>query len=413
MLYKILKKLTVGCMLLFVLQSIAAQDVHLNLESVLDMGTKKSLILIQSNNKIEIKRVALEHAGHWENPTLDFDVNSKVAREFGNNKLELNSISIGQAIPIFKSSAKKLVATADYKLAQLQKKSALLELRKVLAESYHEVQYHKALWELQEDKLKQISMIQKRRVGKVVHFISSLDKKRLEIIKQNSALEREQALDAFRRSVAQLKNLLDLDLDKKLTFDSISSTVKLKQMHKYLDKVESHPLITSIKLEQEKSIASVKLVKRERFEDPVLTIYRDRDVLLDREQINIGAALTLSIPLWSHNKAEIVGHQTRGRELALGHKITVHSYQGRVKHAYMTLQRQIKLEAQYREKVLKDAKELLRRTIKKFNTGNSSILSLIDVYESYFSYKSAYTAIVFDMRIKVASLKYYSGSNLL
>ena len=391
----------------------SSEKTYLDRNKVIEMGLKNSLLLFQAENNVEIKKIHLDHIGAWENPTIDFDTNSKVSRELGEKKIELNSISLSQSIPIFKNSAKKSIATADYELSKLQKMNSILNLKKKLSKIFYEVQYHKAQLDLHKEKLKKITKISTRKTGKIVHFVSSLDKKRLQIIKQNSALEVDQSLDVFRKSVAKLKNFLDLELFVKLDFPEISTTLNLSELSSYFDNVKDHPYIQVLKLEEEKSNSNIKLAKASRFEDPVISIYRDRDFLMDQEQINVGATLSITIPLWSHHKSEILSAKKNGLEYKLRHKKMLHSFQGRVKHAYLTLERQIRIEKQYREKVLQEANKLLEKTIQKFNTGNSSILSLIDVYESTFSYRFAYVDILFDMRNKASDLNYYSGTDLL
>lgn len=391
---------------------IAEQVIHLELKDVLSSGVKKSLDSMQSENQVEVSKIELEHSGRWDNPEIELDSNSKVSREIGGKKMALSSIAISQSIPLFKTSAKKEVAQANYDVAKLLKLNTDLEVQKRLSETYYEVQYHKAQLDLQSTKLTKISETTNRTKGKVVHFISQLDKKRLQIIKQNNSLEREQSLDTFRRSVVELKTILDMDLAQKLSFEPLQTKAILNDLSFYLDKVDSHPYLLALKQKQKHSDASLRLNKLNHFGDPVLRIYRDNDFLNDVEQTNVGASLSISLPLWGGREAEVVSELKRKRALVLGHKIALRSYQGRVKHAYLTLKRQIALEKQYRESVLKDAKDLLERTIKKFKTGNASILSLIDVYESYFSYHASYLDIVYDMNKKIANLNYYSATKL-
>lgn len=386
-----------------------AQELVLTPYKAIELSKEHSLELMMEKNKNIVEREVANELTLVRNPEISFSMDSKVSREIGEKKMELNSISIEQEIPLFTFFAARKAQMADLSKAKYSDRVTEIIHNDSIQKLLLQAQYKKMILKLNKQRVETLEKLKQNQSKKVVYYLSKLDQKRIDIIKNESILKFEDSQAAFREEMLGLKNQLGISLEQKVTLEDMQVPKELKAPSLYFKALEQHPMIVSSQLAAESSLAHQNLASLQKYGNPKIALFKDKDFLADEKQTSYGVEVSLTLPLWGNQSSTVTQHKLDQILNQKKHDKLKEISNGRVKQLLMLLESERDREKNFKERILSSAKILLDERINEYLKGRSNLLILIDAYNSYFEYEQSYLEVLYSFNRHYLELQFYEN----
>lgn len=393
----------------------SADTVVWTLESTIERAKEVAPEMRVAEAEVMARQGELTQASSWPNPTIDLRADDRLGQEDGRGGADMTQFALSQPLPLRRVARERAVAETRLAGAEEGRRLRRLELERAAAQAFHDLQRAQAKIELARARLKETESYPGTGGGRdrLVRYLAPLERARIPILREeaNQAVaaaerEREQALIAFRARLA-------------LPADAAAEVVPLAELPapstlETLERnLENHPLLIAARKEQEAAEANIAAAQSQRFADPALNLFRERDILAGGRRYVTGVGLSVQVPLWNTNpgvvdkaKAEALRART---EFELAHRELL----TRLRRSHAELMRASAQAERVRANLLEPAQRLNDLTRRSFAAGETNVLTLIDAANSYFDAQARYVELVAQVQEAASELRLASGVSML
>lgn len=364
--------------------------------------------------EVRASKGALQQAGQWPNPQIEMRADDRLGQEDRNGGVDLTQFSVSQPIPLSgRLSRETEVAEADLRAVSASKRYQLLLLEARAARLFHTLQLATATLNLAEERLTLADILRdagrrRARAGE----LADLARLRLDIIRESAKQVIDGAEGMYNESLIQFRAVLNLSSTLVPNLAPLAPYGTIPAITKLEAELLRHPAIKSANTRVEAARSNVALKRAERWPDPELKFFRERDFLGSRRENVTGVGVGITIPLWDLKSGRI--SKARAHEsLARGEVHVVNrDLASRLRKSHLHLTHLVQQAAEYREKVLGPASKLLDLTQKSYAVGEAEILSLIDANNTYFDSRAHYLKLLQDAWLEAADLRVAAGRSI-
>lgn len=365
--------------------------------------------------EVAVRQGELTQAGSWPNPTIDLRADDRLGQEDGRGGTDFTQLALSQPLPLRRVPRERAAAEARLAGAEEGRRLRRLELERAAAQAFHELQRAQAKLELARARLKETESYPGTNSGRdrLVRYLAPLERARLVILREEanqvvaaSEREREQALITFRAQLA-------LPVDAAVEVPSFAEPSTPPAIEVLERNLENHPLLIAAHKEQEAAEAGIAVAQSQRFADPTLNLFRERDVLAGNRRDVTGIGLSVQVPLWNTNSGIV--DKAKADALRVGTELDVARRESltRLRRRHAELIRVLAQAERVRVNLLEPAQRLNDLTRHSFAAGEANVLALIDAANSYFDAQARYVELIAQAQEAASELRLASGVSML
>lgn len=413
------RRLLTGVSLVFLPVLATAQGDAWTLESATQRAMEIAPEIRTADAGVAARESELTQAGSFPNPTIEARADDKLGIEDGQGGTDLTQLALSQPLPLRRLSRQRAAAEANLESARANRRYQQLLLEREVARVFHALQLTVAKRQLAEERL-QLQLNAESPAGprqgktaRLVRYLTPLERRRLAVLSEEAnqavlAAEREQ-----QKAMVEFRALLALPpgaLPEPAPLDAPMAPAELEALMRELD---SHPALAAARQELEAARAGIAVAESQRFADPALNLFRERDVLAGGRRNVTGIGLSVQVPLWNANrgpvdkaKAEAAGSQARLDAAS-------RDARGRLAQAHAQLARLLNQTERLRTNLLDPAREVFDLTRRGFAAGESNILALVDANSTYFDARARHLELLAESALAAADLRIALGRSVL
>lgn len=403
-----------GFLLLTQTPVLAAQAQKLTLEQSVQRAVAVAPEMKVATAEVGKQKGMLERAGAWPNPTVSLQADDNLKREENGSGYSFTEFSVSQPIPIGRLEKQRKQAEASVNSAEFQQfqQALLLEFR--VAQLFHTYQLKEAKLKLAKQRLKQARHyqdggIRSKHDTTLVRYLTPLEKMRLNIVLQVAKQAVELAEGEFSHASTNFRALLGIPYDQPLQLAALTPVIQPESFEQLQKHLASHPALLAEQQTILSSEAGIEVAEKERFTDPVVTIFRKNAFLGNRRQPNTGIMLSVQVPLWEQNNGGVVRARQTVYQAQARLNMKQRDLQTSLQMSYLHLGHLIKQAEDYRINLLKPAKQVFRLTRKGFDAGELNVLTLIDANNTYFDAQARYLTLLQEGWLELAMVRKSAG----
>jgi len=374
----------------FIFLSIVTGSLHASgLSAFITDAVKSSHAFKLSQLKIEQKKATLEHKSMWKNPQVEVAFDDKI-----NGSLDMVSMELSQALPIWGERE----ATIKHSKALLKKAHYGKENTK-LQVSYYAANLYRVLYQ-QKQKLHTLKS-QRKEMKKLLNIIkkreqsgdvSGIERDRIEIglYRLNVTIEKEKShyLDLLLSAQTLLKK-------QKVYINAPIKHQRFKKIKQLSKNILKHPNINRLRAELDAKNHALSLAKTKAYPSPELFIYQEKEgmALAGTHEIYEGG-IRLSIPLWNQNREAIEIQKVEKLKASESLNNASFKLKEQSKRYFKLYTRLKEQQYRYKKRVLSQSKKLYQLSKKLFESGEKSLLEMLDAQAFYFSSELEYNGLI-------------------
>lgn len=364
--------------------------------------------------EVQARAGELTQAGSWPNPTIDLRADNRLGQEDGRSGTDFTQLALSQPLPLRRVERERRVAEARLAGAEEGRRLRRIELERAAAQAFHELQLAQAKLDVARARLKETENYPGAAGtrDRLVRYLAPLERARLAILREeaNQAVttaerEHEQALIAFRVRLA-------LSPDALVEVAPLAEPFAPPAIETLEKNLESHPLLAAAQREQEATEAGIAAAQSQRFADPALNLFRERDFINDTRRDVTGVGVSVQVPLWNTNPGVVDKARAEALRARTEYEIVLRDTRERVQRAYAELTRTLTQAARVRTSLLEPAQRLDELARRSFAAGEANVLALIDAANSYFDAQMRYTELLARAQQARAELQFAAGQSL-
>ncbi len=413
---KVFRGLLIGLLLALMPRMAAADGATWTLESTIQRVVQVAPEGRAADADVAARQGELTQAGSWPNPTIDLRADDRLGQEDGRGGTDFTQLAFSQPLPLRRVPRERAVAEARLAGAEEGRRLRRLELEREAAQSFHELQRAQAKLDVAQARLKETESYPGRAVGardRLVRYLAPLDRARLAILREeaNQAVavaerEREQALIAFRARLA-------LPADAAAEAPPLAEPPAPPVLEALERNLENHPLLTAARKELEAAEAGIAVARSQRFADPALNLFRERDVLAGSRRDVTGVGVSVQVPLWNTNPGVVDKAKAGALRARTEYEIVLRDARARLRRAHAELARTLAQAERLRTNLLEPSQRLDELARRSFAAGEANVLALIDAANSYFDAQTHYVELLAQAQLSAAELRLATGQSLL
>jgi cobalt-zinc-cadmium efflux system outer membrane protein len=223
----------------------------------------------------------------------------------------------------------------------------------------------------------------------------------------------EVAEGEYNEAMASLQALLAIPAETEPQLTDLSTVPTPAELAQLETALKNHPALEADQHMLLSTEASVAVAEARRFDDPVLTVFSEKDFLANRRQDSNGFMLSVSLPLWNQGAGSVraarAAVQQSRSELALKQR----ELRTNLHKTYLHLGHLIEQAQHYRTRLLEPAQQVFKLTRKGFEAGELNILTLIDANNTYFDAQERYFELLHEGWLELAEVRRSAGISLL
>lgn len=341
-----------------------------------------------AETEIAAREGELSQAGAWPNPTVDVRADNKLGIEDGRGGTDLTQIALSQPIPLRRLSRQRAAAQASLEGAQENRRYQKLLLEREVARVFHALQLATARRQLAGERLRLIAespnTSHKTGTDRLVRYLTPLERRRLAILSE----EASQAVAVAERE--QQKALIDFRALLALPAGSAAETAALlvsatpASLEVLTRTLDEHPALAAARKDAEAAQAGIASSESQRYADPALNLFRERDYLAGERRDVTGIGVSVQIPLWDSNSGMVSKAKADAGRAQARLDAAQRDARSRLEQAHTQLLRLLEQSERLRGKLLEPAHEVFTLSRRGFAAGELNILTLVDANNTYF-----------------------------
>ena len=364
---------------------------------------------------VSAKRGALQQAGAWPNPQIELRADDKIGKDQGNGGIDFTQFALSQSLPLSgRLGHQQAIARAQLEAAQAERRYQLVRLETQVAQGYHNLQLATERMRLAQQRLQ----LAEESLGIGVRHaeageLSHLEHLRVVLFRESAQQNLDKSEGAYNEALSRFSAYLDLapqavpQLAPLIPFDAIPVYEQLEA------DLGNHVALLAARQRVEAARADVRLARAERFPDPDLRFFRERDLLNDRRQDVTGIGIGVAVPLWDRNSGRI--NESRAEIIKVESELQVleRDLGSRMRQSYLHLDHLVQQGEHYRERLFTPAREVFDLTRNAYANGEADIHALTDANNVYFDAHERYLELLQEAWLEAAELRLAVGHALV
>lgn len=386
------------------------------LESAIQRAVEIAPEMRAAEAEVQARAGDLTQAGSFPNPSIDLRADDRLGQEDGRGGTDFTQLALSQPLPLRRVARERAVAESRLAGAEENRRLRRLELERAIAQAFHELQRAQTKLDVAQARLKETEGYPggaKDARDRLVRYLAPLERARLAILREEASQgvvaaerEREQALIAFRARLALAPDAAA----ETVPFAEPPAPPALEALARNLD---NHPALAAARREYEAAEANIAAAQSQRFADPALNLFRERDVLAGARRNVSGVGLSVQVPLWNTNPGLVDKAKAEALSARTDYEIVAREARVHLDQTYTELTRVLVQVQRLRLSLLEPAQRLNDLARRSFAAGEASVLALIDAANSYFDAQTRYVELLAQAQAAQAELRLAAGQSLL
>ena len=356
----------------------------------------------------------LQQASAWPNPSVSIQVDDKLGIEDAAGGYDVTQVAISQPLPLGRLTHQRQQAGAALASAEAQRRQQQLLLEHKVAQRFHALQLAEAKLQLEKKRLQQASRYQntgRQRTANdpLIRYLTPLERMRLDLVLQAAKQSTEVAEGEYNEVAASFKALLAMSINTELQMMPLALVPAPSAFNVLENTLQDHPALEADKQIVASARAGIAVAKSKRFDDPMLTLFREKDFLADRRQESTGVILSIQVPLWNQNNGSVSQARYAVHQAQAGLDLKQRELKTNLLKNYLHLGHLIEQAEHYRSKLLKPAQQVFKLTRKGFEAGELNILTLIDANNTYFDTQERYFELLQEGWLELSEVRKSAG----
>ena len=360
----------------------------------------------------------LTQAGAWPNPTVDLRADDRLGQEDGRGGTELTQIALSQPLPLRRLARQRAAAGANLESARENRRYQRLLLEREASRVFHALQHTEAAVGLARSRLDLAEGYGRPEPGgkardPLVRYLTPLERIRLAVLREEAGQTVMAAEKDYQKALAEFRSLLALPADTAVQAAPLELPAPPPEPAGREQNLDAHPVLAFARREVEAARAGVVVAESQRFADPALNLFRERDFLNGERRDVTGVGISVQLPLWNQNRgpvakarAEVLRAQA---QLGLRQRDTL----TRLSQSYTELARRIEQAQRTRTNLLEPARQVFELTRRGFTSGELNLLALVDANNTHFDAQARYLELLKEAQVAAAELRLAAGISLL
>lgn len=363
--------------------------------------------------EIASREAELEQAEAWPNPTIDVRADNRLGIEDGNGGGSLTQIAVSQPLPLHRIARQRAVAEANLDSARENLRYRKLLLEREVAGAYQALQLADARLRLAEERLKLVgespAAARTNGTDRLVRYLTPLERQRLSILAEeaNQAVtmaEREQ-----QKAFLDFRALLALPVEVPLEVTELVVPQTPTSLDVLLRTLDTHPALAVVRKESEAAQAGIAVAESQRYADPALNLFLERDYLAGAQHNVTGVGISVQIPLWNSGGGVIAKAGAEASRAQAQLAVVQRNARIRLEQAHAELRRLLDQTDRLSNKLLEPARNVFMLTRRGFASGELNLLMLVDASNTYFDARLRHLQLQQDSALAAADLRLAAG----
>ena len=242
-----------------------------------------------------------------------------------------------------------------------------------------------------------------------MRYLSPLERARLDILRETARQDVAFAEGKWSEAASQFRALLALPADGQPEAVALVPLAAPAALTELQGRLATHPALRASQYARDASRAQVNVARSQRFTDPSVSIFRERDTLAGSRQDYTGVMLGVQIPFWNANGggvARAVAEADKADALLAAQRRDLESS---LRQNHLHLGHLIEQAEHYRTRLLTPARQVLDLTRNGFASGEQNGLALVDASKTYFEAQARYLELLYDAWVEAAELRLAAG----
>lgn len=396
------------------ISAVSAAEPVWTLERSVERALAVAPELAAAQAAIDARGAAAHELRAWANPRVGARADNRMGKDDGRGGYDATELTLTQPLARDRA-ARREVATALVAEAQAQRAAERLALEREVAVAFHDVQLRHAQLALAEERLATTQALTARRSrarDPLVRVLTPLERLRVQLLTATA----EQAVANAEGERAEALSRLSLRLQKspaELRLVAPTAAPDLPALAELDARLNSHPALAGLAQGEAAARAEVDVARAQRWADPAVQFFYERDVFADRRQTVTGVGFEVGLPLWNGGKAAIAQAQAnvaRAHSLQEAQRRDLAADLAKSYTHYSHLREQAQ---NFRERLLTPAQQVLARTRRAFASGEANLIAFIDASNAYFDAHSQYLQLLHDAWVEAAEVRAAAGVSLV
>jgi len=358
----------------------------------------------------------LRAAGSWPNPSINLRADDKLGQEENTGGSDLTRVGISQPLPFRRLARQRVAAEAVLAASEANRRAQQLQLEQATARAFTVLQFAAARLSLGLDRLKTAQEYAKNVRGKrdpLVRYLTPLERRRLAILQEEAQQAVLGAQREHERALIDFRRFLALAPDATVALPALTPAAAPLPLPTLQAKLDAHPVLVAAQQEVEAARAKIAVAESQRFADPEIGVFRERDFINDaRRDVNV-IELSFQIPLWNLNHGPVDAAKANAMRAQADLAVRQRDAGTRLQQNYTELTRLIAQAERMHENLLVPAREVLDLTRRAFASGEANVLTLVDANNTYFDAQTHYLEALKDSALAAANLRLAAGQSVL
>lgn len=379
---------------------------------VLEVAPERRL----SDTAVDLHQEELIQAGTWPNPSIDLRADDRIGQLSGQGGTSLAQLSLSQPLPFRRIARQRAAAESVLSAAQANRQAQFLLLEREAARVFHALQFAAAKRQLAKERLELTDNFSAGRTtahgDRLRRYLTPLELGRLAIMREEArqaAIFAERDYENARIGFRSLLGLADGTAETTLPIPP----TRPPSFEVFARELDRHPAIEAARHETEAAEGGIEVAESQRYADPVLKLFRDKD-FNNGATINVtGIGVGIEIPLWSRNRALEGKAKAEADASRARYDAQLRDARTRLEQAYAQLSRLQNQTAQISADLIEPARKVFELTRRSFAAGESNVLALVDANNAYFDARARYQELLQECALALADLRLAAGSSLV
>ncbi len=373
--------------------------------------------LLSAEAEINARTADLIQASAWPNPSIDVDANNRLGLENGRGGADFTRIGISQPLPLSRIGHQRTAAEANVERAQANLRYQHFLLERDVARVFHALQLAAAKHQLAEERKRlvaeSLNTSRKSSADRLVRYLTPLERQRLSILNEeaiqaDAVAEREQ-----QKALIDFRTLLALPNLDRAEVEELTLPIQPVSLDKLLRELDAHPALLRARKDAEAAQAGISVAESQRYADPTLSLYRERDTLAGTRRDVTGVGISVQVPLWSNSSGTVAKANAESERMRAQLAVAQRDARSRLEQAHTQLLRLLDQARRLRTNLLEPARSMFTLTRRSFAAGELNVLTLVDANNTYFDALARYLDLQQECVLAAADLRLASGVSIL
>jgi cobalt-zinc-cadmium efflux system outer membrane protein len=359
----------------------------------------------------------LTQAEAWPNPSVNLSANNRLGLEDGRGGASLTHIGLSQPLPLRRIARQRAAAEANLDSARENLRYRHLLLEREIARVFHTLQLAAAKHQLAEERKRLVaeSLNDSRKsvADRLVRYLTPLERQRMSILNEEAIQADAVAERELEKARIDFRTLLALPGGTLAEPVALTLPPEPASLAVLTQELDAHPALQAARKEAEAAQAAVAVAESQRYADPTLNLYRERDYLAGARRDVTGVGISVQIPLWNTNSGTVARAGAEAARMQAQLILAQRDARSRLEQAHAQLLRLLNQTGRVRTNLLEPARTMYTLTRRSFAAGELNVLTLVDANNTYFDSLARYLELQQECALAVADLRIASGVSLL